>query len=40
MGDAPRAGYYSFAWIERLKGMRIENVGGLLPEYQALHEGG
>jgi hypothetical protein len=34
MGDAPRAGYYSFAWIERLMGMDIENAWRLLPEHQ------
>ena len=36
MGDRPRAGYYSYAWVERLQGMRIENAERILPEYQSL----
>lgn len=39
MGDAPRAGYYSYAWIERLMGMDIENSRRVLPEYQHLEVG-
>jgi hypothetical protein len=39
MGDAPRAGYYSYAWIERLMGMEIENSRRVLPEYQHLEVG-
>jgi uncharacterized protein YndB with AHSA1/START domain len=39
MGDAPRAGYYSHAWIERLLGMDIENSWRLIPEYQHLEVG-
>jgi hypothetical protein len=39
MGESPRAGFYSYAWVERLMGMSIENAGRLLPEYQTLHEG-
>jgi hypothetical protein len=39
MGDAPRAGYYSYAWIERLTGMQIENSKRILPEYQTLQVG-
>jgi hypothetical protein len=39
MGDAPRAGYYSFAWIERLMGMDIENAWRVLPEHQHLEVG-
>lgn len=39
MGDAPRAGYYSFAWVERLLGMDIENSRRILPQYQQLAVG-
>ena len=39
MGDAPRAGYYSYAWIERLMGMDIENSWRVLPEYQRVEVG-
>jgi hypothetical protein len=39
MGDAPRAGYYSYAWIERLMGMDIENSRRVLPEYQHIAVG-
>jgi hypothetical protein len=39
MGDAPRAGYYSYAWIERLMGMQIENSNRILPQYQHLRVG-
>lgn len=39
MGDAPRAGYYSYAWIERLLGMSIENSRRILPQYQHLQVG-
>jgi hypothetical protein len=39
MGDRPRAGYYSYAWIERLQGMEIENARRILPEYQSLEVG-
>ncbi len=39
MGDAPRAGYYSYAWIERLLGMDIENSQRILPQYQHLRVG-
>jgi len=39
MGDQPRAGYYSYAWIERLQGMRIVGSERILPEYQQLRVG-
>src|SRR5215204_3750129 len=39
MGDPPRAGYYSYTWIERLVGLRITNVGVVLPECQTVHVG-
>jgi hypothetical protein len=34
MGESPRAGFYSYEWIERLMGMQVENAGRVLPEYQ------
>jgi hypothetical protein len=36
MGDPPRAGYYSYTWIERLVGLQIENVDTILPQFQTL----
>lgn len=39
MGSAPRAGYYSYAWVERLQGMRIEGTERILPAYQSLQVG-
>jgi len=39
MGDPPRAGYYSYTWIERLQGMQIENAEQILPELQTLKVG-
>jgi hypothetical protein len=39
MGDAPRAGYYSYTWIERLMGMQIENSNRIMAEYQTLAVG-
>lgn len=39
MGSTPRAGYYSYAWVERLQGMQIDGVEHILPEYQELHVG-
>jgi hypothetical protein len=39
MGDRPRAGYYSYAAIERLQGMEIDNVRRILPECQSLEVG-
>jgi hypothetical protein len=39
IGDPPRAGYYSYTWIERMVGMKITNADELLPEFQTLHVG-
>ena len=39
IGDPPRAGYYSYTWIERLVGLRIENVDTILPQFQSLRVG-
>jgi hypothetical protein len=39
MGEPPRAGYYSYTWIERLQGLRIENTDRVLPEFQTLNAG-
>ena len=40
IGDPPRAGYYSYTWLERLVGLRITNADQLLPAaYQTLQVG-
>ena len=39
MGERPRAGFYSYAWIERAMGLKIENSERILPEYQVLAVG-
>ena len=39
MGELPRAGFYSYAWIEQLMGMKIENADRILPDYQDLKPG-
>ena len=39
MGESPRGGYYSHAWIERLMGMRVANANTLLPEFQRVEPG-
>jgi hypothetical protein len=39
MGERPRAGYYSYALIERVQGMEIDNSRRILPEYQELRVG-
>lgn len=39
MGEPPRAGYYSYTWIERLQGLAIENTSRILPQFQTLNEG-
>ena len=39
MGPRPRAGAYTYAWIERLLGIDIENANRILPEYQHLGVG-
>jgi hypothetical protein len=39
MGPRPRAGAYTYDWIERLLGIDIENTDRILPEYQRLEPG-
>jgi len=39
IGESPRAGFYSYALVERLQGMQIENSERILPEFQELHVG-
>lgn len=39
MGPRPRAGAYTYDWIERLLGIDIENTDRILPEYQHLEVG-
>jgi hypothetical protein len=39
MGPRPRAGAYTYDWIERLLGIDIENRDEILPEFQELHAG-
>jgi hypothetical protein len=39
IGDPPRAGYYSYTWIERLVGMHVRNADYILPECQAIEVG-
>jgi hypothetical protein len=39
MGPQPRAGAYTYDWVERLLGIDIENRGVILPEYQHLEPG-
>lgn len=39
MGEPPRAGYYSYTWIERLQGLQIENTERILAEFQTLNAG-
>jgi hypothetical protein len=39
MGPRPRAGAYSYDWIERLLGIDIENREVILPEFQHLNAG-
>jgi hypothetical protein len=39
MGDPPRAGYYSYTWIERMVGLRISNAEVVLPEFQTVRVG-
>ncbi|WP_375772558.1 hypothetical protein NR798_17260 [Archangium gephyra] len=38
MGEG-RGGFYSYVWIERLLGMRLENADRILPEFQRLKVG-
>jgi hypothetical protein len=39
MGEAPRGGYYSYAWIERLTGMQVANADEVLPAFQRIEPG-
>lgn len=39
VGEPPRAGFYSYTWIEKANGLDIENTHRILPEYQDLHAG-
>lgn len=39
MGPRPRAGAYTYDWIERLLGIDIENTDRILPEFQRLDPG-
>ena len=39
MGPSPRAGVYTYDWIERLLGIDIENADRILPQFQHLEPG-
>jgi hypothetical protein len=39
MGPRPRAGVYTYDWLERLLGIDIENSDRILPEFQHLDVG-
>lgn len=39
MGELPRGGFYTYAWIERLLGLRIENASEILADFQDLKPG-
>jgi hypothetical protein len=39
LGEPPRAGYYSYTFIERMVGLDVKNAGRLLPEFQSLEVG-
>jgi hypothetical protein len=39
MGELPRGGFYSYEWVERLMGMKVENTDRILPEFQRTHTG-
>jgi hypothetical protein len=39
MGELPRGGFYSYEWIERLLGMRVENAERTLSQFQHLEVG-
>jgi hypothetical protein len=39
MGELPRGGFYTYAWIERLLGMDVENAAAILPQFQDLQAG-
>jgi hypothetical protein len=39
VGDPPRAGYYSYTWIEKVVGLDIQNAGRILPQFQSVEIG-
>jgi hypothetical protein len=39
IGETPRAGYYSYEWVERLLGLDVENSRRLMPQHQHLQVG-
>jgi hypothetical protein len=39
IGEPPRAGYYSYTWIERMVGLRVVNRDTILPEHQSVQVG-
>jgi len=39
LGELPRAGFYSYDWIERLMGMRVASSAQILPDQQWLIPG-
>jgi hypothetical protein len=39
MGELPRAGFYSYEWIERLMGMQVQNADRLEAELQQIEVG-
>jgi hypothetical protein len=39
LGELPRAGFYSYDWIERLMGMKVASSERILPEQQWLAQG-
>ncbi|HET7055034.1 MAG TPA: hypothetical protein VFI12_01160 [Thermomicrobiales bacterium] len=39
IGDPPRAGYYSYTWIEKAVGLDIQNAGRILPRFQSVTVG-
>lgn len=39
IGPPPRAGIYTYDWLERLLGINIRNAGHILPEHQHLEPG-
>lgn len=39
IGELPRGGFYSYEWIERLMGMKVENADRILSDYQDINLG-
>jgi hypothetical protein len=39
IGEPPRAGYYSYTFIERLVGLDVVNRDTIMPEFQTVHVG-